>query len=318
MMRKRHNQVLAGLLVVQVILIAVVFWPRPAATGGGPLLAGFQAANVTFLTVRDNQGNSVALEKVNGAWVLPDAGDYPTQAGKVDTLLAKLAALSTARLATRTAASHKQLQVGPDSYLRQVEIEMADGTFQRLLVGSAAAYSTAYVRLDGHDAVYLVGLTTSDLPAVLSGWVDPVYLQVPAADVTAIEVRNASGTLVFTRPLAGTWSLAGLPAGETLDQAKVGTLLQQVTTVRLARPLGTEDRPEYGMAGPLAVVTIRTAGQEVVLTVGAQDPDLSYVVRSSESPYYVRVAGSALRDVVEKGVDGYLVPPPTATPAATP
>jgi hypothetical protein len=154
---------------------------------------------------------------------------------------------------------------------------------------------------------------------VLSGWVDLVYLQVTPDDVTGLEVRNASGTLAFTRPAGGSWELAGLPAGETLDQAKVDTLLQQVTTVRMARPLGTEDRPEYGMANPLAMVVIRAAGKEVVLTIGAQEAaDLSYVVRSSESPYYVRVAVSSLRDVVEKGVAGYLVPPPTAVPEATP
>jgi hypothetical protein len=318
MMRKRHNQVLAGVLVVQIILVAVVFWPRPAATGGGALLADFQAADAVGLTIRDNQGNTVTMRKMNGTWVAPDVGDYPAQADTIDALLAKLAGLSANRLATRTAASHKQLQVGTDTFLRQVDLEMADGSTIRLFFGSSVGYSTTYARLDGHDETYLVDLTTSDLPAQLSGWVNLVYLQVDPDTVTAVKVRNAGGTLAFSRPLTGTWALADLPAGATLDPSRVSSLLQQVTTVRMARPLGKEDKPEYGMASPLAVVTLQTAEKEIVLTIGAQDPAASsYVVRSSESPYYVQLSSGTLRDVVERGVDGYLVPPPTVAPPPT-
>lgn len=319
-MRKRHNQVLAGLFVAQLVLLVVVFWPRPASTGAGvPLLPGFQSANVVGLALADNSGNSVELRKVNGAWVVPAAGDYPALASPVDALLVKVAGLTDRRLVARTAASQKQLQVAGDDFIRKVDIEMADGTRYRLYIGSSPGYGTAHVRLDGHNETYLSDLTTGSVEVQLSSWVDTAYLNVASDSVTEVHVSNAQGTLDFTRVTTGTWSLAGLAAGETLDQTRVQALLRQVTAVRMLRPLGQENLPEYGMDKPSVVVTLRTAEKEITLTVGAQDAkDSSYVVRSSESPYYVRVAGSSLSDVVGKGRAGYLVPPPTATPSPTP
>jgi hypothetical protein len=67
------------------------------------------------------------------------------------------------------------------------------------------------------------------------------------------------------------------------------------------------------MGGP------RGAGRGAIERVGAQDPeDLSYVVISSESPYYVRVSEYTVKDFVENAREGFLVVPPTATPDATP
>jgi hypothetical protein len=56
-----------------------------------------------------------------------------------------------------------------------------------------------------------------------------------------------------------------------------------------------------------------------VRRVGTQDAgDLSYVVDSSESPYYVRVSEFTVKDFVEKAREDFLVVPPTPAPEATP
>jgi hypothetical protein len=61
--------------------------------------------------------------------------------------------------------------------------------------------------------------------------------------------------------------------------------------------------------------TIKTS----TLRVGAKDDkDGSFVVISSESPYYVRVAGYSVENFVEKARDYFLQAPPTAAPASTP
>jgi uncharacterized Fe-S cluster-containing radical SAM superfamily protein len=83
----------------------------------------------------------------------------------------------------------------------------------------------------------------------------------------------------------------------------------------MERPLGREEQPEYGMEQPSAVVRLETSDTTVTIRVGAQDPDdESYVVISSESPYYVEVASYAVQDLVEKTRDGFLQLPPTPTP----
>jgi hypothetical protein len=52
--------------------------------------------------------------------------------------------------------------------------------------------------------------------------------------------------------------------------------------------------------------------------VGAQsEEDNSYVVSSSESPYYVRVADYTVENFVERVRDDFLELPPTPTPEPT-
>ena len=53
----------------------------------------------------------------------------------------------------------------------------------------------------------------------------------------------------------------------------------------------------------------------VTLTIGAQDPDdKTYVLKSSESAFYVRVSEYTVINMVEQGRDHYLQLPPTPAP----
>jgi len=95
----------------------------------------------------------------------------------------------------------------------------------------------------------------------------------------------------------------------------VTTMLRRATKVSLAVPLGKTERPEYGLDHPNAVVTLETGDKTIVLKVGARNPDdETYVVSSSESPYYVRVSEFAVRHMVEDGREDFVPPPATPTP----
>jgi hypothetical protein len=71
------------------------------------------------------------------------------------------------------------------------------------------------------------------------------------------------------------------------------------------------------MDDPNALVTLETADTTVTLRVGAKDADdVSYVVKSSESDYFVHVAEASLKTLVESDREAFLEEPPT--PEATP
>jgi hypothetical protein len=315
----RLNQVLAGLLVVQLILAAVVFWPRPAGGEvGTPLLPGLEADQVVALTITGDDGQSVRLARTEGQWVLPDAGDYPVLEEKVSSLLQAIVGLEAARRVTQTSGSHARLQVAGDEFNRRVEIELADGTQHTLYLGSSPSYQAVHVRADGQDDVYLTSaLTAEDAGAGATAWVNPAYLSLPAAEVVSLTLENANGTFRFTKE-GEEWMMDGLGDGESFDAGRFQTVLSRATMLSLVTPLGRDELPEYGMDAPAAVVTIKTGGDAAktyVLTVGAQDvQDQSYVVKSSESPYFVRVAQFAVNDLVTRARDAFLVATPTPLP----
>jgi len=330
---KRHNQILASILVIQIVLGVVVFWPKSAATGGEPLFPDLEAGDIVSLTITDADGNGIALAQLpspevgrgaggegRGDWVLPDADDYPAKADKITPLLEKIAGLTTGRLVTRTDASHKRLQVAPDDFASRIKFETADGTKHALYLGSSPSYGATHFRLDGQSETYLTSdVSTWDANTSAASWIDTSYVSLDKERLTRVTLENGNGTFVFTRDDAGEWTLAGLEAGEELASGKVTTLVNRATSVTLLRPLGTEEDAAYGLDDPLATVTLEIDDETVTLQVGAQDADdRSYIVKSSASPYYVRVAEHNVKPLVGNRRDDFLELPSTPTPEPTP
>jgi hypothetical protein len=315
----RTQWILAAVLVLQIALSVFAFWPRGGAAGSGePLLPGLTDAQVVAITVTDAEANSITLRKVTGEWVLPSADDYPANAEQIDPLLETIAGLTTRRLVTRTAASHKRLQVAADDFLRRVELETADGTVHTLYIGSSPSYGTSHVRVEGKDETYLVSdISQWDFGVNPVPWVSSTYFSLSQDDVKQVVLTNAQGTFTFDRGEDGSWTLAGLAAEQELDTTEVNSVITKVTQVTMSRPLGKERVPEYGMDDPLAVVTLHKEAETITMSVGAQDPaDNTYVVNVSTSPYYVRVSDYNIRPLVENARSDFITPPATPTPTA--
>jgi hypothetical protein len=322
----RTNQILAAVLVLQIVVLAVIFWPRPTASvaSGESLFAGLEAEQIVRLTIRGADGKEIQLAKSEAGWVLPEADDYPTQEDKVTALLDKIVELEADRMVTQTSSSHKRLKVADDAFERLIEFDLADGTTHKLYLGSQAAYQVIHVRADSQDEVYLAsGLSTSDAGEKLSNWVNTEYLSMNKDQIVTLTLENDNGRFEFARDDAGTWTMKDLAADETLNQNNVNLLANRIAAVRILYPLGKELQDDYGLAQPSAVVTAETRDEEgnlktYTLQVGAQsEEDESYAVISSESPYYVQVSNYTVKDFVEKTRDDFLELPPTPTPEPT-
>jgi hypothetical protein len=313
-MIKRHHQILAGILIVQVVLSVLVFWPRPSTAGQRELLfPDLEAGEVSVLTIEDAEGNVVKLEKATGEWVLPKVGDYPVRAEDVNSFLEKFVALTTGRLVTSSDTSHRRLQVSPDEFARRISFETGDGTEHTVYLGSSPQYGSAHFRLDGQKETYLTSdLSTFDVNATVSAWIDPTYPTAAQEEINRVTLENANGTFVFEREGEDAWTFADLGEDETLDTAQVTAVVRRASSVRMREPLGTEERPSYGMKEPNALVTLETDEKTVTLQVGAKDSDdAGYIVKSSESDYYVVVADTSVKALVENGREAFLKAPPT-------
>jgi hypothetical protein len=324
---KRRNlpgalQILAIILVAQLVLVAILYWPRPAPAGAGEaLLLGVKSDEVTSLTVTDNQGNRVKLAKTGAQWVLPEAGDYPADATKITPVLDQLVEMKANRLVAETPASQARLQVADDAFARRIDIETPAG-MKTVYVGTSGGAGSSHVRLGGQNQVYLVsGVSDWQIGADPLSWTNSAYFTVPQSDVVAMTLTNPNGQFAFAKGAGGQWTLQGLGAGETAAQENIQRLLSAASSVTLVRPLGKTEDPAFGLGQPSAVVTLvaRTDNQDkaYTLTVGSQDPnDQTYVVKSSESPYFVRAAGAVVGDLVSDTRESFLSLPATAVPAA--
>jgi hypothetical protein len=319
----RRNQILIGVLVLQLVLVAIVFWPRHAATAttGQALFPGVTADQISSVSLIDDSGDSVRLARSDGGWVLPDADDYPALSEEVTTLLEKIVDLTAEQLITQTSGSHARLKVAEDDFNTRIEFELSDGSQHSLYVGSSPNYGSTHVRVGDQDQVYLVtSLSSSDVSSRAAAWIESTYFSVTQDEVVELTLENDDNRLEFVKDQDGVWSMTGLSADETLDQSAVTSLVSSVSSVSMLRPLGKEEREGYSLQTPTAVLTLKTRSEEegeksYTLRVGAQDAeDQSYVLSSSGSPYYVRVSSYTASNWVDKVREDFLEIPPTATP----
>ena len=146
----------------------------------------------------------------------------------------------------------------------------------------------------------------------------------PQDQVVAMALDNKNGRFEFEKDEGGTWMMKDLDPAETPKENNVKSMVSRISSLRMLRPLGRAEQDEYGLQDPSAVVTIKTTDDEAnvktySLRVGAKsDEDNSYVVISSDSPYYVRVSEYTVKDFVERMRDDFLELPPRSTAEPTP
>jgi hypothetical protein len=312
-MMKRTIQILAALLVIQLALTVFIFWPQDTAQAiNGSLIPDFSAENVASLTILDGEDNTLTIAKVNDAWVLPEAGEFPINSEKVESLLEALAGVEANRLVTLTEASHKRLQVNQEDFNRLVEITMDDGTQHQLYIGSSAGVGATHIRLDDQPEVFLSEIEAFEANPQVSAWIDTLYQTVNIDEVIALTLENEQGTFAFEKE-GDAWRMVNLAAEEVFDATKLDSLLNQAAAVRMTEPLGTVEAETYNLQAPQATLSLTTLinneEKTYTLQIGAQI-DNGYVVKSSESPYYVKINEISANNFLEKSQVDFLIAPP--------
>ena len=334
---------LTALLLLQTGLLLWVYWPRAgSASQPVPILGELSIDQVVGLSITDEAGDQIRFAKYEQKWwvLLPAGGEelptapaqcsedaspscYPAFNQRVETFLDALADLDTSRLVASSESSRTRLRVAEDRFVRRVEVELADRGPSTLYVGTSPTFGATHVRAGHQEAVYLSdGLSGADAATSITNWIDTVYFQAPAEEIQSLEVANAGGTLKFTQDETGQWQMEGLQEGETFNAGQLLTMLPSATDLHMVEPLGAAELPAYGMAEPKAVLTlvIDSDGDNSLtrtLTIGAKhEEDLNYVVKSSESPFYVLASGFSVERFVETAREDFLAaeePAPTQT-----
>lgn len=323
-MMNRQNQILAGILILQLAIVLFLFWPgRNVTATAAALYAGTTIEAIQSLTISD-QEKSIKISRggSDNEWVLPEAENFPATAVQVSDAISKVLTIDTRRLVASNPTSHSRLEVTEEKFARLVDLETKDGQTLTLYVGSAPSVRSTNVRRGDSDNVYLTsGITADALRTDYGSWINTTYLALPEADIQALTIENAQGKVAFTRPTTTTWTLSDLAAGEVFNQNNLTSLLTRLSGFTMIKPLGKTEKPEYGMATPNATLTIQTqpAGGEaktITLVIGQQITETqNYVAKSSDSEFYVEVASFSVENFTNRGRTAYLTPPPT--PEAT-
>lgn len=296
-MKKKITTLLVAALVLQLALIAYVYRPgQDKGPAARELFPGLDASAVTALTITDDSGKSITLTRKDKAWEV-GAEKYPGDGDDITRVLKKIAALKTARLVTKTKASHVRLKVAETLFNRKVDLKTAGGD-TIFYLGTAPSAKTVHLRKEGENEVYLVkDLAAWELQTGKESWWRDKYIDWQQKKLTGLTLHNANGDIRLGRDDKGGWKLEGDNAARA-DKDKVISLVSTLSTITLSDYLPADTTPPK--EAPAATVIYHNKDGEVTLTIWPKKKDdADYLAKSTASPFYARIRAYVVDDILK-------------------
>lgn len=230
------NQILAGVAVLQLGLVALTWWPRSGEVREATTLVEL-SGDIDKIVVegRNEPGatepvKTVELGKQGGDWVVTTAHSIPADGDKVGELIDKFRDLTVRIPVASHATSHASLNVTEDDHARRVTLHAGDQSVT-LIVGSASGQA-ANVRLQGEDEVYPVkGWNAWSIGERNDQYWDNKLLDVEPEAIDSLTVTRGDDGFTLAKGPDG-WTAAG---EETLlDPEEVDALLKVLANLRMA------------------------------------------------------------------------------------
>jgi len=320
----RTQLYLAGILIVQVVLILLVRSPFSEASAGAEpraLLPALEALTPSQMEIAGPNDESIRLVREDESWRVESLDGFPADDVKVEDLLNNLADLRVRRPVVSSGRYHESFKVADDDYEGRIRLWAAAGSDADvdLFLGSSPNFRTSHVRLAGEDAVYEVrGFSSYDLKPASSGWIERELVQTDETRVVGFTLTNESGRFELVRE-DGIWKLHSPEGDKTLDQGKVDAFVRTASSVRLDDATGPVDPAAHGFASPAATLVLRWSDMldgvaeeggvnELTLTVGQQLPDdesRRYITRDGFG-FTGTIWESSIRRLLEEKLDDLL------------
>jgi len=278
---------LAGLLVVQLILIGLVLLSgdeRPAAS----TLLDFEAADVMALEIEDDEGNRISLERTDAGWRI---NEIPADAQRIADAIETLAGGNAGWPVATSEGSQARFEVTADAFQRRVRFDGASGELAVLYIGTSPGFRRVHARKDGDDAVFSVDFGVHELPMDPGDWLDKQLFN--SDGIT--RVRFPEGAELVSGA-DGVWTLDG----QAVDEAATADYVDRIQRLSV---LGFfESDGDEGLEDPV-VLQVRDDQGEHQLTFSFDSENDQYVLKSDRHPGEFTVASYLAEQILAPAAD---------------
>ena len=174
---KLNSHWLKGLLVLQILLAAILFWNNQQENKlpDQALLADLSPDQIDKIVI-SSQASSVTLQKQGEDWILPDWNRLPAKQAGVNLALKKLEELKVEWPVTTSSSSHDRFELSEDNYRRRIQLQKGDSQLGEILLGTSPGFRKVHLRLPGEDQVYALELSTHEFSDRVNDWLDKTLL----------------------------------------------------------------------------------------------------------------------------------------------
>jgi hypothetical protein len=209
----KTNVALAGLLVVQTVVLAIVGFSKEApptrskedaAVSGRAPFASLDLSKIRAIEAKKRDAEPVRLEKSTTkdgdkevvSWTIVDRDGHPAKTSEVDRTVEALKKLVYSRVVTRRPTRYAALNVADESADARLKVIGDDGTvLADVFLGESKDYKSMHVRVAGDDAVYAAsGAGLYDFAAEAQSLAETKLLDVELEAVVGFSATNETGT----------------------------------------------------------------------------------------------------------------------------
>lgn len=171
-------------------------------------------------------GETTVVEKHEGAWVLPDRGNYAANIAKVREVLLAMSDAAVVEAKTANPELHGRLGVDtPDidsSKGTSVAATAGEQSFE-LVFGNVAQREFRYARVAGEDQSWLID-QNPDIPTESGQWLNTDIIDIDANRVRSVSIDHPDGESISISKGAAedtNFTVADIPAGRELSYSTV-------------------------------------------------------------------------------------------------
>ncbi len=278
---ERHIRTLAVLLVVQLLVVAGIWFFGASTSGPAADLVSFDRASITAVEI-DDRTDTVRLERTDGRWRIPAADGLPADGSKLDELLDKLAAAKAAWPVATTTSAAERFEVAVENYQRRIRLFAGDQVVFDLKLGTSPGFRKVHARLENSTDVFAITFANYEAPTKQDEWLDKALLQ-PNGEITRL-TRTGAYTL---ERVDDAWSMLDASDDETLNQDAARDLVAKLANLRV---LGRAETPPAADALPRAEFEVTTESGTISLRFYREGDEGDFVVSGARDAPYFRVA----------------------------
>ena len=232
------TNMLVGILLLQLLLVAGVVYVDVADTGGqqGERWLSFVADDVNRIVI-SSADERVELSNLPDGWVVGE--QIPAGEEKIAGVLEKLAELKLGWPVATSANIQDRFEVSDETYQRRVQLFAGEAALADLYLGSSPGYRRVHARSADSEDIFSMDFSTFEVPTDANDWLDKALL---GASGSVTQVTRA-GLWTLTQSDEG-WLLEGQPAqgAGAANQEAADALAERLRNLRvMALAEGGED-----------------------------------------------------------------------------
>lgn len=283
---KKLTIILSSVLALQVLL-SIILLTQKQDTGAfqsDQALLEINQDTLDAVSIEEKGKSPLIIKQADKGWVLPGYFNMPAAKEKIESILDKLSGFKKGWPVAKTEEAAPRFKVADSDFERKIIFKKGDKALKTLYLGSSPGFKKIHARVDGQDEIQSIEFSAFEVSVNPEDWMQSDLIKIDPEQLTQIETSDIALSKTDKE-----WQVEKLAEDQMTDADSVKSFLGNLEDLSYISVLGTEDKPDYGLAKPVLTVTIKKDKESIQYAFGKLKDKDDFVLKTSNQPYYFKI-----------------------------